>query len=227
MYRFKLYESATCYYIIGSDITDTLFRVLRIDRTTQNGDLSIVEDEIGYNQGDVLNFLEKMDEGNKSTGGIKLRCTIWGILGFIKFTGPYYMLVITKKSTVAMIGGHYIYQVDGTELIPLIPARTKSESRTTEDNRFLNILNNVDLTRFFYFSYSYDISRTLQSNLSRARDALSNGNPRVRLSDFNSMFVWNTHLLHPAVATLKCPYDWCRVIIHGYINQAGMYLASL
>ena len=35
------------------------------------------------------------------------------------------MLLITKKSTVAMIGGHYVYQIEGTELVPLTPAEVQ------------------------------------------------------------------------------------------------------
>ncbi len=37
------------------------------------------------------------------------------------------MLLITKKSTVAVIGGHFVYQIDGTELVPLTPARIKAD----------------------------------------------------------------------------------------------------
>ncbi|TDZ17379.1 Polyphosphoinositide phosphatase [Colletotrichum orbiculare MAFF 240422] len=121
-------------------------------------------------------LLDTIDDGNKGTGGVKLRCTTWGLLGFIKFTGPYYMLLITKKSTVAMIGGHYIYQVDGTELVPLTPTRFKAD--------LLGLPGATD--------------------------------------NFNEMFVWNSHLLQPAVKALRDPFDWCRPIIHGYIDQAAL-----
>lgn len=223
MHKFSLYETATRYYIVGGDVTERRYRILKIERTTDDSELSITDDKIIYSQKEMNQLLDTIDDGNKGTGGIKLRCTTWGLLGFIKFTGPYYMLLITKKSTVAMIGGHYIYQVDGTELVPLTPTRFKADVRNTEESRFLGILNNLDLTRSFYYSYSYDITRTLQHNLTRERDALACGLPGA-MDDFNGMFVWNSHLLQPAMKALKDPFDWCRPIIHGYIDQAGEFI---
>ncbi|TPX15049.1 uncharacterized protein E0L32_004879 [Thyridium curvatum] len=223
MHKFSLYETASRYYIVGGDVAEKRYRILKIDRTTDDSsDLSITDDKIVYSQKEMNQLLDTIDDGNKGTGGIKLRCTTWGLLGFIKFTGPWYMLLITKKSTVAMIGGHYIYQIDGTELIPLTPARFRADQRNTEESRFLNILNNLDLTRSFYYSYSYDITRTLQYNITKERTAILNGKPTGGDEDFNSMFVWNSHLLQPAAKSLNSIFDWCRPIIHGYIDQSSI-----
>jgi hypothetical protein len=222
MHKFTLYETASRYYIVGGDVTEKRYRILKIDRNTHDSDLSITDDKIVYSQKEMNSLLDTIDDGNKGTGGIKQRCTTWGLLGFIKFTGPFYMLLITKKSTVAMIGGHYVYQVDGTELIPLTPAKFKPDVRNVEESRFLGILSNLDLTRSFYYSYSYDITRTLQHNVTRERIALMNGSPGTTYGDFNSMFIWNSHLLQPAEEYLHEPFDWCRPIIHGYIDQAAV-----
>jgi phosphatidylinositol 3,5-bisphosphate 5-phosphatase len=40
--------------------------------------------------------------------------------GFVRFTDCYYLILITKKSSVALLGGHYVYHVDETCLIPLM-----------------------------------------------------------------------------------------------------------
>ncbi|KAL2135875.1 hypothetical protein VTI74DRAFT_6474 [Chaetomium olivicolor] len=223
MHRFSLYETASRFYIVGGDVTEKRYRILKIDRTNDDAsELSITDDKTVYTQKDMNQLLDTIDDGNKGTGGLKLRCTTWGLLGFIKFTGPYYMLLITKKSTVAMIGGHYVYQIDGTDLIPLTSPNFKMDQRNTEESRFLGILNNLDLTRSFYYSYSYDITRTLQHNITRERTALLSGRPCSADDDFNSMFVWNNHLLQPAAKVLNAPFDWCRPIIHGYIDQAAV-----
>jgi hypothetical protein len=224
MHKFSLYETATRYYIVGADVMDKRFRILKIDRTADSGDLSITEDEIVYSKKEMSQLLNAVDDGNKSTGGMRLRCSTWGLLGFIRFTGTYYMLLITKRSQVAMIGGHFVYQIDGTELVPLTTgpsSRFKPDAKNTEESRFLNILHNLDLTRSFYFSYSYNITRTLQSNICTEREAISKGVPYPHVQDYNTMFVWNSHLLKPAIAALKSTYDWCLPIIHGYIDQAG------
>ncbi|KAM0364368.1 hypothetical protein ACHAPZ_003046 [Fusarium culmorum] len=222
MHKFSLYETASRYYIVGVDVSEKRYRILKIDRTTEGAELNVTDDKIVYSLKEMNQLLDTIDDGNRGTGGIKLRCTTWGLLGFIKFTGPYYMLLITKKSTVAMVGGHYIYQIEGTELVPLTPSKFKPDARNTEEQRFLGILNNLDLTRSFYYSYSYDVTRTLQHNVIREREALAKGMLPPDDDDFNSMFVWNDYLLQPAVSALRDPYDWCRPIIHGYIDQAAL-----
>lgn len=227
MHKFSLYETASRYYIVGVDVSESYYRILKIDRTTEGAELNVTDDKIVYSLTEMNQLLDTIDDGNRGTGGIKLRCTTWGLLGFIKFTGPYYMLLITKKSTVAMVGGHYIYQIEGTELVPLTPGRSRPDPRTsTEEQRFLGILNNLDLTKSFYYSYSYDVTRTLQHNITRERAALGKGTQQHSADDFNPMFVWNDYLLQPAISTLKAPYDWCRPIIHGYIDQAGEYAVA-
>lgn len=224
MHKFSLYETSTRFYMVGMDLSDTRFRILKIDRTSEAGDdLSIAEDDIVYTKREMSQLLDAIDDGNQSSGGLKLKCSAWALLGFIRFTGAYYMLLVTKRSQVAMLGGHYTYQIDGTELISL---KTASSSRLNPENqeeaRYISILNNLDLTRSFYFSYSYDITRTLQVNICRQRKAHQDGRPKNFPLDYNTMFIWNHHLLNPAIKTLKDPYRWCLPIIHGYVDQAKM-----
>lgn len=225
MHRFSLYETSSRYYLVGGDVVDRKFRILKIDRTVDSGDLSIAEDDIVYTKKEMNQLLNTVDDGNKASGGLKLKCSTWGLLGFIKFTGAYYMLVITKRSQVAMIGGHYIYQVDGTELVSLTMSSSSrfKVDRDPEEARFIGILNNLDLSRSFYFSYSYDITRTLQQNILRERQAMQQGNADSSLKHWNSMFVWNHHLLDPASEALKNTYDWCLPIVHGFVDQASKH----
>ncbi len=225
MHRFSLYETASRYYLVGGDVVDRKFRILKIDRTADSGDLSVAEDDIVYTKKEMNQLLNTVDDGNKASGGLKLKCSTWGLLGFIRFTGAFYMLVITKRSQVAMIGGHYIYQVDGTELVSLTMSSSSRfrVDRDAEEARFIGILNNLDLSRSFYFSYSYDITRTLQHNILRERQAMQQGNADLSLKHRNSMFVWNHHLLDPASEALKNTDDWCLPIVHGFVDQASKH----
>ncbi|KAL6710421.1 phosphatidylinositol-3,5-bisphosphate 5-phosphatase [Coniothyrium glycines] len=223
MHKFSLYETSSRYYLVGADIMEKQYRVLKIDRTSPPGLLSIFEDDIVYNRREMHQLLSTIDDGNKSTGGMKLKCSAWGLLGFIRFTEAYYMLLITKRNQVAMLGGHYVYQVDGTDMIPLTTGSTSrfQKDRNPEEARFLTILNNMDLTRSFYFSYSYNVTRSLQQNIIKERSALNNGTSHPE-RDFQDMFVWNNHLLDPAREALKNVYDWCHPVIHGYVDQASL-----
>jgi hypothetical protein len=223
MHKFSLYETSTRFYLVGGDVMDKHFRVLKIDRTAPPGHLNIFEDDIVYDKREMNQLLNAIDDGNKGAGGMKLKCSTWGLLGFIRFTEAYYMLLITKRTQVAMIGGHYVYQISGTEMVPLTIGSTSrfQKDRNPDEVRFLSILNNLDLTRSFYFSYSYNITRSLQQNIIREREGLNKGLRHPRY-DFNDMFVWNHYLLEPARAALKSTYDWCLPIIHGFIDQSAL-----
>ncbi len=223
IHRFWLYETARRFYVVGGNVTERRFRLLKIDRSADNVDLSIAEDDIVYTKQDMNQLLDTLDDGNKASGGMKLKYSFWGLLGFVRFTGAYYMLLITKKSPVAVIGGHYIYQIDGTELISLTASSHRSKvDKDPEEARFIGILNNLDLTRWFYFSYSYDVTHTLQRNLLRKRHDLQRDKAESPSTDINSMFVWNHHFLKPVSAVLKTAYDWCLPIVHGFVDQASI-----
>jgi len=225
MHRFKMYETASRYYVVGADIGERKFRILKIDRTADSRDLSIAEDDIVYTKKELFQLLETVKDGNKSTGGMKLKCIMWGLLGFIRFTSAYYMLLITKRRQVAMIGGHYVYQIDGTELVSLsMPSSRFKLDRDAEEARFIGIFNNLDLTRSFYFSYSYDVTRTLQNNILRERQNLHHVKAEMPLRYQNAMFIWNHYLLDSATNALKNAYDWCLPIVHGFVRQSSKAL---
>jgi phosphatidylinositol 3,5-bisphosphate 5-phosphatase len=225
MHRFILYETSTRFYLVGQDIAERNFRILKIDRTSPPGQLSIFEDANVYDRQSINELLITIEEGNKGSGGLKTRFNAWALLGFTRFTEAYYMLLVTKRTQAAMLGGHYIYQVDATELIPLTTGSSSrfQRDRNAEEARYLGIFANVELNKSFYYSYSYNLTRTLQENMCRAKQALNEG-VENSVGDLNDMFVWNHHLLEPAQEGLNNTYDWCVPLIHGYIEQACEYL---
>jgi hypothetical protein len=224
MHKFTLYETATRFYMVGINLAETRFRILKIDRTSESGELSITEDDMVYNKREMVQLLDAIDDGNKSSGGFNQKCSAWALLGFIQFTGAYYMLLVTKRSQVAMLGGHNVYQIDETELIPLTTSHAShlKTERHSDEARYIAILNNLDLSRSFYFSYSYDITHTLQHNMCRDRKLYQDDHPQSFRHDYHPMFIWNHHLLSPAAEALKNPYEWCLPIIHGYVDQSKM-----
>src|SRR5258706_2642858 len=88
-----------------------------------------------------------------------------GWTGFVKFTAGWYMVLITKRSVVALIGGHYLYHLEGTDMLPI--ALNHKVDNLVEEQRLLTMFRQVDMTKNFYFSYTYDITSTLQRNLTR------------------------------------------------------------
>jgi hypothetical protein len=77
----------------------------------------------------------------------------------------------------------------------------------------VNTFQSVDLSKNFYFSYSYDITNTLQTNLTVS--------PENR--KWNTRFMWNHHLLEPAfdLEEPKGRSRWVLPLIHGFVDQAS------
>lgn len=72
-------------------------------------------------------------------------------LGFVRFTAGWYMIAISKRTIVALLGGRYVYHCEGTEMIPV--STTHRVEKPAEEQRLMNIFKQVDLTKNFYFRY--------------------------------------------------------------------------
>ncbi|KAF9938857.1 phosphatidylinositol-3,5-bisphosphate 5-phosphatase [Modicella reniformis] len=212
--RFVLYETKTRFFIVGTNApAATRFRVLKIDRTTFQEELSITEDEAVYTKSEVDDLLEMIANGNKSTGGIRKQSTFYGIVGFVRFTEGYYITIITERSPVALIGGHYIFHINATTTFPINTSATPTSKldKNSNEARYLQMFRMVDLSKNFYFSYSYDITRTLQWNMTR--------NPKME--GRNQMFVWNQYLLENGFGEQTgIENQWALPIMYGFVEQS-------
>lgn len=68
--------------------------------------------------------------------------------GFVRFTSSYHMILITRRSKVAVLGGHFIYHSEGTELHEISPVPA---GLAAEDARQKNAFLSVHLSKNFYF----------------------------------------------------------------------------
>ncbi|RCH83692.1 phosphatidylinositol-3,5-bisphosphate 5-phosphatase, partial [Rhizopus stolonifer] len=162
---FQLYETKTRYYVIGTNEARQRYRVLKIDRTNPN-ELDVFEDDVLYTEQEKTRLLKMIEDGNLSVGGLQLSpMEIHGLVGFIKFTQGWYMIFITKRRQVAVLGGHYVYHIDKTRLIPVGP-QVKLD-KNSDEARYITTFQNIDLAKNFYFSYTYDLTNSLQTNLTR------------------------------------------------------------
>lgn len=73
------------------------------------------------------------------------------VSGFIKFLGPYYMLLITERREIGEICGHSIYEVSKSEIIALQKSSVLCNTANSRDeNRYLIYL--LLHYAFFFFS---------------------------------------------------------------------------
>ena len=215
---FRIYETATRYYIIGHVQDESHFSVLKIDRTVNEEDFVLEEDDTVYDKVQIEELLNALEAGNAAKGGLHHLATSCGIVGLIRFTANYYLCLITKRTAIALLGGHYVYHIDDTKLISLTSTENgKRSDHQADEARYLTILQNLEIGKTFYFSNTYDITHTLQYNLTARKPPVQSF-----LGKFNEMFVWNHYLLKTAFSHLRSHSKWCVPIIHGFIDQAKL-----
>ncbi|KAI4329045.1 hypothetical protein L6164_021351 [Bauhinia variegata] len=217
MQKFRLYETRSKFYMIGRDKNRSFWRVLKIDRS-EASELNITEDSTIYSEIECCDLLRRIHEGNKSTGGLKFVTTCYGIIGFIKFLEPYYMLLITKRRKIGMICGHTIYAITKSEVVPVPHATVRSKMAYSKDeNRYKKLLCSVDLTKDFFFSYSYNVMRSLQRNL-------TDNNTSGHLL-YETMFVWNEFLTQGIRNSLQNT-AWTIALVYGFLKQVKLSISG-
>lgn len=130
--KFRLYETRSKFYMIGRDKSRGIWRVLKIDREDAL-ELNVIEDSTTYTEYECLELRKRIHEGNLKTGGLKFVTTCYGIIGFIKFLGPYYMLLITKREKIGAIKGQTIYAITKSEMLPIPNSTVQSNMAVSKD----------------------------------------------------------------------------------------------
>lgn len=75
--------------------------------------------------------------------------------------------------------------------------------------RYKKLLSSVDLTKDFYYSYTYPIMQSLQKNvLSMAEEGMP----------YENIFVWNAYLTQPIRSRCKNTI-WTIALVHGHFKQ--------
>ncbi|KAL1117128.1 hypothetical protein AAG570_004456, partial [Ranatra chinensis] len=227
-------------FIVGSNNKQTSFRILKLDRTEPK-ELVVVDDGAEYTKYQIQNFVSKIDTNRIRGTGAKC-VSAFGILGFVRFLEGYYLILVTKRMRVAAIGLHFIYKIEQTTMmyIPNESARIPHP----DEARYLKMFQTVDLSSNFYFSYSYDITHTMQvnmalpvnlhcfkpspDNVSKSAEDRKDARPppMMKIVDYavrsepNRRFVWNLHLLSEVEGKLHP--DWLLHMIHGFIAQSSV-----
>ncbi|CEF71517.1 Polyphosphoinositide phosphatase [Strongyloides ratti] len=218
VYKISIFETLANFYFIGKDRTGQKYSVLKIDRT-HSYDLTIGEPEHNYTQKEVEELLATisgssiivkgslslMGIGNGSRKGLnEVVGKSYGIIGAVKFLEGYYIIVITAARPVSYIGYHVIYKIEETQMIYLPFNKTTNY----DEQRYLKLFQLIDLSTNFYFSYTYDLSKTLQENILH-----NNINMQKE-----SQFFWNNYLLKP-LRDSGVDEKWLVNIMHGYIGH--------
>ncbi|KAL0699609.1 hypothetical protein Bca4012_055731 [Brassica carinata] len=209
LHKFTLYRTQTNYYLIGRDKKQSFWRILKIDRTDPT-ELNLFEDPTRYTHDEIVLLKKWLSRGNQKHGGLRTETTCYGIIGFVKFLGPYYMLVIKRRMKVGYICGHTVYGVAESQMImiPYSPSEMTGADSSAE-RRYKKLFNLVDLSKNFYFSYTYHLMYSLQKNISKTERGKSHD---------ETMFVWNKYLTHGIRRDLQNTV-WTVALVYGFFQQ--------
>lgn len=128
---------------------------------------------------------------NQLPQGIQVR-KICGILGVIKLISGFHLVVMTHRIFVGIINSQVIWRLAGFDIIPFVPSLTHlSETQKAQNSVYLAMVRQVLDTPYYYFSYTYDITHTLQRLHCMPPDFMQTA--LYERSD--SRFVWNGYLL--------------------------------
>lgn len=59
------------------------------------------------------------------------------------------MVLVTKRSVVALLGGHYIYHIEEIDTVPV--CSNHKIDRPAEEQRLMNVWKQVEMGKNFYF----------------------------------------------------------------------------
>ena len=218
---FSIYETREILLIVGEcwdtekpSIGNEGFRVIEIRRpVTSNEKFDAIHHTTLYSQREITDLLEVHMAS-------LLYTNCFCLVGIIQLLRSHYLMVVTKAEAIASIHGRDIFAVQDSALVPI----TFKMRNTFDDSRYKSIFQSAQFSKGFYFSFSFDITNSLQS-ISNETSA----SPAYR-------YVWNSHLLDTFLSLFSGGKDsniidnglnnWVVFMTHGYINQQNIPLVD-
>ena len=217
----RLYETRRGFHLAGGRRTSAdgsvRWRVVRIGRMeTASGGLDAVEDPLTYDD-DALELLLQRD----SPGFVTLVAEGVAVVGTMRLLTGHHLLLVTARRALGLVCGHVVWGVGDTKLVRLADTVDRRGTKADEQ-RLKRLLQWVDLATGFFWSDTYNLTETLQTNaLSPLSGERHPGHLVYCPGDFESAFAWNAHLsraLRVALGT-ETASRWIAPLCHGYFAQ--------
>jgi hypothetical protein len=215
MVSYKIYEGDSHIYLVGF-LSDGQTQTVSMRRTTEPPD----------HLAGILKFDPQIYHVD-----IARRCKLVAeaelIVGIIRFLSYYSLVVCTRAEAVASLGSNVVYTITAVQMIPISPPAQESNpfaslfqslnrqftqsAVDSAEKKYAGLFQALDLTKDFYYSFSYNLTTTIQANVLRSENK----------STLESSFVWNDYLL-TEFRTLVPPehhHIWTVPLIHGFFQQ--------
>ena len=155
-----------------------------------------------------------LEENNGQIPFSASRKTVYGIVGIVHLIAGPYLILITKKIKIGALNKQAIWRLVDTDIIPFSRSTVSlTAEQKVYNDKYLSMLQQVLGTPYFYFSYSYDLTHTLQRLYYTAEEFLQM--PLLERADVR--FVWNQHLLRDLCVQPEMSL-FCLPLIHGFVS---------
>ena len=151
------------------------------------------------------------------------------IAGFVRFLKGYYLYAVKEFEIVGKVGSHAVYGVKKAEIFPLFESQevgytssgtwsrlvNPQSPRSLAEDRYKGLFQLVDLSKCFYWSDTYNLAFSLQTNVAARW--------RSSPTPDHQIHTWNKFLGEELTDTLgysslwECP--WAINLIHGSFQQ--------
>ena len=116
--------------------------------------------------------------------------SIYGIFGSIQLTRYQYLAVVTEAELIGpLFENHLVYRVESVEWLPFKGTKANDDDESDDDVRYLELLKSIVETKNFYFSYTYDLTRSVQNWIKTPVTFAESAN------HLDQSFMWNHFLI--------------------------------
>ncbi|PRP73038.1 phosphatidylinositide phosphatase SAC1-like, partial [Planoprotostelium fungivorum] len=175
----------------------------------------VISNNSEYLEEDVIIQREapyKVTKGRSPTTTLPIhkKGEIMAVLGLLNLLRGPYLLVVTAASHAGEIeypagNRHEVHLITDVDVISLNDSSSMSREQLADEAQYRQMLVHLLTSQSFYFSYTYDLTNSLQRNES----PIGKTKPDKR-------FVWNDAALQPFSSVHK---EWITPIIQGYFSS--------
>ena len=238
-----VYATFSRHYVVAGTRDKSRWRILNVSRVVNDDNsLDASEDPTTYDESQCARVLASISAGNAGVGGMRLVARGVAVVGTLRILDGHYLCFVTERELVGQIRGHHVFGVRATELLRIAesgksgPTSSNSSSGNTNkhqstsanphapasaaEKKLKRLLTTNDSSRGCFYSHTYGVCATLQSN---ALDSDAEALARV---DFDSAFVWNSHLSRPLRVAIgeTATARWVTPLVHGFFEMRRVSL---
>ena len=246
LHRIKVYESENNFYFTGEQKLEKKYNILTITKQRYNKENIdhlkkvplkevLKEDPKNYTREELLKYFLELKKHTK----IKFNEEDSAIFGFVKFHLGYYAIMVSDITEIGKIAKHTINRANNLRLIPLFYSNLiKKEKIYDLEFKYVSIFQSADFSKEMYFSYNYNMTKTLQRNfIENFKSELSstydknfykdNKTNEIDLEKItNHYFLWNFFHLSEFTQCVKNEL-WFVYFIYGYFEQIETIIYGL